>query len=321
MRKAFIHIILFIVMVLYSCARPMDSASGTSDSTNVTFNISCPETEMATRALDPSQEKAIRDLNIYLFHKTTDISKHIFSNDGAKQIDATLVKGEYDLFVIANAGGNLGELTREQAEARALNISEESDLTRNDALPMSARQPVTANQNAVIPVSLVRLTAKVEFSLTIAPAVSGQIVLQTVQLMNAPRSVSYFADNRASGELLNFPKQNITGNTFSGTYYVPENLQGIHSTITDQKDKNPSNAPAGATYLYVQGTTYGRQVAYYIYLGGNNTGDFNVARNHQYVIQATINGINTIDTRVSTVDLTFGAIQTRVTSGKPLRRA
>ena len=309
MRKAFIHIILFIVMVLYSCARPMDSASGTSDSTNVTFNISCPETEMATRALDPSQEKAIRDLNIYLFHKTTDISKHIFSNDGAKQIDATLVKGEYDLFVIANAGGNLGELTREQAEARALNISEESDLTRNDALPMSARQPVTANQNAVIPVSLVRLTAKVEFSLTIAPAVSGQIVLQTVQLMNAPRSVSYFADNRASGELLNFPKQNITGNTFSGTYYVPENLQGIHSTITDQKDKNPSNAPAGATYLYVQGTTYGRQVAYYIYLGGNNTGDFNVARNHQYVIQATINGINTIDTRVSTVDLTFGAIQ------------
>ena len=264
---------------------------------------------MATRALDPSQEKAIRDLNIYLFHKTTDISKHIFSNDGAKQIDATLVKGEYDLFVIANAGGNLGELTREQAEARALNISEESDLTRNDALPMSARQPVTANQNAVIPVSLVRLTAKVEFSLTIAPAVSGQIVLQTVQLMNAPRSVSYFADNRASGELLNFPKQNITGNTFSGTYYVPENLQGIHSTITDQKDKNPSNAPAGATYLYVQGTTYGRQVAYYIYLGGNNTGDFNVARNHQYVIQATINGINTIDTRVSTVDLTFGAIQ------------
>ena len=309
MRKAFIHIILFIVMALYSCARPMDSASGTSDSTNVTFNISCPETEMATRALDPSQEKAIRDLNIYLFHKTTDISKHIYSNDGTRRIDATLVKGEYDLFVIANAGGNLGELTREQAETRALNISEESDLTRNDALPMSARQAVTANQNAVIPVSLVRLTAKVEFSLTIAPAVSGQIVLQTVQLMNAPRSVSYFADNRASGELLNFPKQNITGNTFSGTYYVPENLQGINAAIKDQKDKNPSNAPVGATYLYVQGTTYGRQVAYYIYLGGNNTGNFNVARNHQYVIQANISGINAIDTRVSTVDLSFGAIQ------------
>ena len=309
MKHATLYILLFFTMALYSCARPMDNAAGTSDSTNVKFNISCPENEIATRALDPSQEKAIRNLNVYLFHITTDISKHIYSNDGTQRIDATLVKGEYDLFVIANAGGNLGELTREQAEARALNISDESDLTRNDALPMSARQSVTANQNAVIPVSLVRLTAKVEFSLTIAPAVSGQIVLQTVQLMNAPRSVSYFADNRASRELLNFPKQNITGNTFSGTYYVPENLQGINAAIKDQKNKNPSNAPVGATYLYVQGTTYGRQVAYYIYLGGNNIDDFNIQRNHQYVVQATISGINTVDTRVSTVDLTFGAIK------------
>ena len=309
--KTTFYLIISLFALYCSCSPLSGDAARIpdGDSVTVTFAVSCPENEVPTRALDPSQEKAIRNLNIYLFHKTTDISKHIFSNDGAKQIGATLVKGDYDLFVIANAGENLGELTREQAEAHALNISDETDLTANDALPMSARQPVTANQNAVIPVSLVRLTAKVEFSLTIAPAVSGQIVLQTVQLMNAPRSVSYFADNRASGALLNFPKQNISGNTFSGTYYVPENLQGIHSTITDQKDKNPSNAPAGATYLYVQGTTYGRQVAYYIYLGGNNTGDFNIRRNSRYVVQATISGINTVDTRVSTVDLTFGAIR------------
>lgn len=108
--------------------------------------------------------------------------------------------------------------------------------------------------------------------------------------------------------MINYSKQNISGNTFSGTFYVPENLQGVHASITDQKDKNPANAPAGATYLFIQGTTYGRQVAYYIYLGGNNTGDFNIRRNRQYIVQATISGINTIDTRVSTVDLTFGSI-------------
>lgn len=311
MKTTFYNLIISLFVLYCSCSPLAGDAARLPDGDSVTliFAVSCPENEIATRALDPLQEKAIRNLNVYLFHKTTDISKHIYSNDGTQRIDATLVKGEYDLFVIANAGGNLGELTRKQAETHALNISDESDLTRNDALPMSARQPVTANQNAVIPVSLVRLTAKVEFSLTIAPAVSGQIVLQTVQLMNAPRSVSYFADNRASGELLNFPKQNITGNTFSGTYYVPENLQGINAAIKDQKDKNPSNAPVGATYLYVQGTTYGRQVAYYIYLGGNNIDDFNIQRNHQYVVQATISGINTVDTRVSTVDLTFGAIK------------
>ena len=212
--------------------------------------------------------------------------------------------------MIANAGGNLGELDAEQAETRALNISDESDLTRNDALPMSARQPVTANQNAVIPVSLVRLTAKVEFSLTIAPTVSGQIVLQTVQSMNAPRSVSYFADNRTSGELLNFLKQNITGNTFSGTYYVPENLQGINAAIRGPERQKPVERTRRG-YLSVRAGHDLRAAGCLLYLSGREQYRRfpNIQRNHQYVVQANISGINTIDTRVSTVDLTFGAIK------------
>ena len=310
MRTASCFIILFITMALYSCAHPMNSTVETSDSTNVTFNIACPEAEVATRALDPSQEKFVYDLNIYLFHKRSDLPKHIYIKDKTSSITTMLVNGDYDLYVIANTGGNLGELTEDQVRKYSLDISDETDLSTDNMLPMSASQSITVNKdNTVIPVSLVRMTAKVVFSLTIAPEVSGQIVLQTVQIVNAPRTVSYFSDNRAAGELLNYSKQNISGNTFSGTFYVPENLQGVHASITDQKDKNPANAPAGATYLFIQGTTYGRQVAYYIYLGGNNTGDFNIRRNRQYIVQATISGINTIDTRVSTVDLTFGAIQ------------
>ena len=309
MRTASCFIILFITMALYSCAHPMNSTVETSDSTNVTFNIACPEAEVATRALDPSQEKFVYDLNIYLFHKRSDLPKHIYIKDKTSSITTMLVNGDYDLYVIANTGGNLGELTEDQVRKYSLDISNETDLSTDNMLPMSASQSITVNKdNTVIPVSLVRMTAKVAFSLTIAPEVSGQIVLQTVQIVNAPRTVSYFSDNRAAGELLNYSKQNISGNTFSGTFYVPENLQGVHASITDQKDKNPANAPAGATYLFIQGTTYGRQVAYYIYLGGNNTGDFNIRRNRQYIVQATISGINTIDTRVSTVDLTFGSI-------------
>lgn len=309
MRTASCFIILFITMALYSCAHPMNSTVETSDSTNVTFNIACPEAEVATRALDPSQEKFVYDLNIYLFHKRSDLPKHIYIKDKTSSITTMLVNGDYDLYVIANTGGNLGELTEDQVRKYSLDISDETDLSTDNMLPMSASQSITVNKdNTVIPVSLVRMTAKVVFSLTIAPEVSGQIVLQTVQIVNAPRTVSYFSDNRAAGELLNYSKQNISGNTFSGTFYVPENLQGVHASITDQKDKNPANAPAGATYLFIQGTTYGRQVAYYIYLGGNNTGDFNIRRNRQYIVQATISGINTIDTRVSTVDLSFGSI-------------
>ena len=53
----------------------------------------------------------------------------------------------------------------------------------------------------------------------------------------------------------------------------------------------------------------GREIAYRIYPGANNTTDFNLERNHHYVIDATIRGADAIDTRVSTVDLTFGAIK------------
>lgn len=310
MRTASCFIILFITMALYSCAHPMNSTVETSDSTNVTFNIACPEAEVATRALDPSQEKFVYDLNIYLFHKRSGLPKHIYIKDKTSSITMMLVNGDYDLYVIANTGGNLGELTEDQVRKYSLDISDETDLPTDNMLPMSASQSITVNKdNTVIPVSLVRMTAKVVFSLTIAPEVSGQITLQTVQIVNVPKSLSYFLDNRAvANSMINYSKQNISGNTFSGTFYVPENLQGVHASITDQKDKNPANAPAGATYLFIQGTTYGRQVAYYIYLGGNNTGDFNIRRNRQYIVQATISGINTIDTRVSTVDLTFGSI-------------
>lgn len=310
MRTASCFIILFITMALYSCAHPMNSTVETSDSTNVTFNIACPEAEVATRALDPSQEKFVYDLNIYLFHKRSGLPKHIYIKDKTSSITTMLVNGDYDLYVIANTGGNLGELTEDQVRKYSLDISDETDLSTDNMLPMSASQSITVNKdNTVIPVSLVRMTAKVVFSLTIAPEVSGQITLQTVQIVNVPKSLSYFLDNRAvANSMINYSKQNISGNTFSGTFYVPENLQGVHASITDQKDKNPANAPAGATYLFIQGTTYGRQVAYYIYLGGNNTGDFNIRRNRQYIVQATISGINTIDTRVSTVDLTFGSI-------------
>ena len=179
MRTASCFIILFITMALYSCAHPMNSTVETSDSTNVTFNIACPEAEVATRALDPSQEKFVYDLNIYLFHKRSDLPKHIYIKDKTSSITTMLVNGDYDLYVIANTGGNLGELTEDQVRKYSLDISDETDLSTDNMLPMSASQSITVNKdNTVIPVSLVRMTAKVVFSLTIAPGFSSMVMIR-----------------------------------------------------------------------------------------------------------------------------------------------
>ena len=294
-----------------SCAGLADRDRATGpDSLGVTFAVTVPETETVTRALSPEDERQVRDLNIYLFHKTTDIRKHLFSDDGAGQITATLVRGDYDVFVIANAGGDTGELTREEAERFSLGVPGESGLTAAGGLPMSARLSVSVSGTAVIPVSLVRCTAKVTLSLRVDEQTAGEIALQSVRVGHAPGTVALFSDNRAAeSALIDYAKRSVTGNAFSGTFYIPENLQGVNASITDQRDKSAANAPAAATCLDIRAVAEGREIAYRIYPGANNTTDFNLERNHHYVIDATIRGADAIDTRVSTVDLTFGAIK------------
>ena len=232
------------------------------------------------------------------------------SDDGAGQITATLVRGDYDVFVIANAGGDTGELTREEAERFSLGVPGESGLTAAGGLPMSARLSVSVSGTAVIPVSLVRCTAKVTLSLRVDEQTDGEIALQSVRVGHAPGTVALFSDNRAAeSALTDYAKRSVTGNAFSGTFYIPENLQGVNASITDQRDKSAANAPAAATCLDIRAVAEGREIAYRIYPGANNTTDFNLERNHHYVIDATIRGADAIDTRVSTVDLTFGAIK------------
>lgn len=293
-----------------SCAGLADRDRATGpDSLSVTFAVTVPETETVTRALSPEDERQVRDLNIYLFHKTTDIRKHLFSDDGAGQITATLIRGDYDVFVIANAGGDTGELTREEAERFSLGVPGESGLTAAGGLPMSARLSVSVSGPAVIPVSLVRCTAKVTLSLRVDEQTAGEIALQSVRVGHAPGTVALFSDNRAAeSALIDYAKRSVTGNAFSGTFYIPENLQGVNASITDQRDKSAANAPAAATCLDIRAVAEGREIAYRIYPGANNTTDFNLERNHHYVIDATIRGADAIDTRVSTVDLTFGSI-------------
>ena len=192
----------------------------------------------------------------------------------------------------------------------ALGVPGESGLTAAGGLPMSARLSVSVSGPAVIPVSLVRCTAKVTLSLRVDEQTAGEIVLRSVRVGHAPGTVALFSDNRAAeSALIDYAKRSVTGNAFSGTFYIPENLQGVNASITDQRDKSAANAPAAATCLDIRAVAEGREIAYRIYPGANNTTDFNLERNHHYVIDATIRGADAIDTRVSTVDLTFGAIK------------
>lgn len=81
--------------------------------------------------------------------------------------------------------------------------------------------------------------------------------------------------------------------------YLLPNMQGMVATITDQRQKNPENAPANASYLLIRAVRGSKILAYYIYLGGNNTSDFNVRANTHYRLNISILGDSEVDTRIS----------------------
>ena len=85
-------------------------------------------------------------------------------------------------------------------------------------------------------------------------------------------------------------------------------------TAEDQFHKTAGTAPAGqgdyCTYVYVQGTYtvpvgLTRTAYYTIFLGANNTDDYNLRRNTHYTVNTTIKGWNTSDTRVTRTDINY----------------
>lgn len=279
-------------------------AGATYNPATVTLEIDCMQ--QATRALDPSQERAVHDLNIYFFSKKfpDDIAWHVYSAENTSRVPVSLFPTDYDLFVISNAGRDLGELSRERVASYTISVSSEQELIRNNRLPMAVHREVSITGNTTLPINLIRCVARIDLALTVAPALRGHLLIRSVQLCSAPRSCAAFTENHPGGEsVLDYSKQTLSGDSFSGNYYLLENLQGTNASISDAKAKNRANAPAGATYLHIEASYDGRKADYYIYPGANATNDFNIRRNTTYSLQVNILGLSEIDTRVSTTEL------------------
>ena len=73
-------------------------------SVKVELQFSPDPAERITRATD---EEAIRDINLYLFGRSNGQSLHFYSRSALVRFEC--LPGEYDLYVAANLGADLGE--------------------------------------------------------------------------------------------------------------------------------------------------------------------------------------------------------------------
>lgn len=303
-----------ICMMLFCCAcSDLESElNPTTQAQQITMTFKCDE--MSPRSAP--NDTRIDDINLFLFPVNGGPARHIYIAP-VQSIVLELPKGDYTLYAIANLGRDTGD--RAQDFVRLLRIELDPLALADSPFPMSAKQAVTVRGDMQIAVCLVRAAAKVNFNYYVAEDFAKTFCVKSVQLRSVPCSTALFDSNRVQSTeaVADMPPVETSATTYAATYYLLENRQGQIAGIGSQQQRDETHAPEFATYIAIEGEAAGIKVAYRIYLGENNTTDFNVVRNRVYNINARILGMNTVDWRVSTAELTVTPFALNHAPGKP----
>lgn len=282
---------------LWSCMYGSDSDCCRPTKVRAEMAVRPDRMTTVTRSAD---EYAIRDLNFYLYNDNGESVLHRYQTSSTLRFEC--LPGGYRMRVVANQGRDLGG--NPAWEDFTVSHADEYDV-----LPMSYESDVTISPSPggilTLPtVEVRRCVAKVSYNISVKPA---DIELRSVQLLSVPRSVSVFdmaaAPSDNPDDYADCPATELSGQQAAGDCYLLPNLQDLIPSITDQRQKNPENAPANASCLLIRAVRGEKVLAYYVYLGGNNTSDFNVRANVHYRFNISILGDSEVDTRISSYTL------------------
>lgn len=300
--------LLLGLLLGFSCERSQfDSVPEASQPGGCALTLRFEPEEMQQTATRAADENAIRDLNVWACGTGIGRDVHLYIPDGKTAAALTLIPDSYRFYAAANAGRDLGEMTEAALQTLAASFSVEPGT--GEALPMAASTEMQVSGFASVTLSLRRLVSKLSLSLGVAPALQGTLTLESVQLLSVPDRCLYFADNRPGdpASLTDYPVQNVSGTSFSRTYYLPENMAGVNSSVASERQKDKAHAPSGASWLRIKGRHNDRPVTYSVYLGANNTTDFNVERNTLQHLNITLSGSEPTDLRVARFSLDVGS--------------
>ena len=286
--------ILMAAWILHCCNQ--DNTQDTSDPRSVAIEIKIQPDKLGkiTRATD---EMSIKDVNIYLYNDKGEIILHRYQTSPTLQFQC--VPGNYRMRIATNLGHDVGE--NPASEDFIVTHADEYDI-----LPMfyEGNVSIPPSGGTLPAVEVQRIVAKISYNIAVQPT---DIELQSVQLRSVPRSVSPFdatvtpSDN--PDDYTDCPETEISDKQATGTCYLLSNMQGSVPSITDQRQKNKDNAPDNASYLLIRALAGNKVLTYTVFLGENNTSDFNVRANVQYRFNISILGNNEVDTRISAYTL------------------
>ena len=298
MKKVLLFIIPLLAMMSSCNKDEMEDRPSLQDEVRFSLQIQEEGVQYVTRATD---ERTVRDVNLFLFDPRGMLpDRHFYVETGT--VECSVLPGSYEAYAVANVHRDMGAMTLEQLRAVQL-----PSVTRYTMLPMSGHTTLTVEDRMSAPVITVRRTvAKIICNISIDPAVVYALKLQSVQIMNAAATTMLFEEKQIAKNFITMNSAAIASSELRSAtrmFYLLENCQGDVPSITTQQQKCAANAPRGATFVRIKAQQEGLQLTYDVYLGENNTSNFDVRRNSVQTLNIIIKGKNEVDTRVHS----FGA--------------
>lgn len=215
---------------------------------------------------------------------------------------------EQFIYFVANTGNLLQNFSGTYGELKQKLISVNEGGIADGIMVMTCSLKTKVNTLQGITINFIHRLAKVNVTCSVATGVNFSPA--RLQLRNVPKSLvlentSAIAPEASTENFLNY--LSLTENIANGyTWYMPENIRGT-GTAADAKNKTASTAPSGqgdyCTYvelsgLYQEGGA-SKLVSFKIYLGANNTTDYNVEANRVYNVNISVVGVSETDGRLT----------------------
>ena len=170
---------------------PVDSAASERP---VTAELRITTEDMLRLATRATDEEAIRDINLYLFGRSNGQNLHFYSRSALVRFEC--LPGEYDLYVAANLGADLGERSAQQLLDCTIGRQEEYATLPMSAVMTVAIAPDKENNTVTLPpLSVRRTVAKIAYNIRVADKVPD-LELYSVQLFSIPVRTGLFAAAR-----------------------------------------------------------------------------------------------------------------------------
>ena len=242
----------------------------------------------------------IDDICLWVFREGR-LEDYRYLEAGADAVLSLLKGRSYSFYAIANAYDDLGESTlpglagEEELKGLRLPFSTFNMQDRKRNMPMaSVLEDYAPSEDGMLSLNMERLFSRIVFRFEADEGMQEQNAsLKSVSLKNSAMDIQPFVRNSlaletADGDCCTDPFNAMSSSGDSLVFYCLENCCGI-SENSDPRLKTPEGAPSGQpSYLELRvslnGSLMSGEMIYRFCLGGNNSNDYNLIRDHSYSV-------------------------------------